>query len=280
MAYATGRRIVGDGAREPAAVRHHDARRLRECDRRRQRASAPRTNCPPHIIAIARHMGVELTIEDWERHRPRHPAAGRLPAGRPVPRRGLPPRRRRARGDEGAAGRRQAARRGDDGDRQDAAPRTCATCRTADREVIRAYDAPMKAHAGFAILSGNIFDSAVMKISVIDEEFRRRFLSEPAAERLRGQGRGVRGAGGLPRPHRGPVARHRRAYRAGHPQLRPGRLSRQRRGGEHAAAGGAAEGAASTRCRPWATGGSPAPRAAPRSSTSRRKPRSAAAWRC
>jgi dihydroxyacid dehydratase/phosphogluconate dehydratase len=48
-----------------------------------------------------------------------------------------------------------------------------------DREVIRAYDAPMKAHAGFAILSGNIFDSAVMKISVIDAEFRRRYLSEP-----------------------------------------------------------------------------------------------------
>jgi dihydroxy-acid dehydratase len=48
-----------------------------------------------------------------------------------------------------------------------------------DREVIRRYDTPMKEQAGFAILSGNIFDSAVMKISVIDKAFRNRFLSDP-----------------------------------------------------------------------------------------------------
>jgi dihydroxy-acid dehydratase len=48
-----------------------------------------------------------------------------------------------------------------------------------DREVIRRYDAPMKEQAGFAILSGNIFDSAVMKVSVIDKAFRNRFLSDP-----------------------------------------------------------------------------------------------------
>jgi dihydroxy-acid dehydratase len=48
-----------------------------------------------------------------------------------------------------------------------------------DREVIRAYDAPMKERAGFAVLSGNFFDGAVMKMSVIDPEFRQRFLSDP-----------------------------------------------------------------------------------------------------
>ena len=48
-----------------------------------------------------------------------------------------------------------------------------------DREVIRAYDQPMKKHAGFAILTGNIFDNAVLKVSVIDEAFRARYLKDP-----------------------------------------------------------------------------------------------------
>jgi dihydroxy-acid dehydratase len=48
-----------------------------------------------------------------------------------------------------------------------------------DREVIRSYGAPMLPAAGYVVLSGNLFDSAVMKISVIDQDFRRRFLSNP-----------------------------------------------------------------------------------------------------
>jgi dihydroxyacid dehydratase/phosphogluconate dehydratase len=47
--------------------------------------------------------------------------------------------------------------------------------------VIRAFAAPMKEKAGFVVLSGNLFDNAVMKVSVIDPEFRARFLSDPAA---------------------------------------------------------------------------------------------------
>ena len=69
-----------------------------------------------------------------------------------------------------------------------------------DREVIRAYGNPMMEAAGYVVLSGNLFDSAVMKISVIDKEFRDRFLSDPrASERVRGQGDRVRRAGGLSR---------------------------------------------------------------------------------
>ena len=49
-----------------------------------------------------------------------------------------------------------------------------------DREVIRAYDKPLLPAAGYVVMSGNLFDSAVMKISVIDKEFRARFLSDPA----------------------------------------------------------------------------------------------------
>ena len=48
-----------------------------------------------------------------------------------------------------------------------------------DREVIRSYASPMKEAAGYVVMSGNLFDSAVMKISVIDQDFRARFLSNP-----------------------------------------------------------------------------------------------------
>ena len=45
--------------------------------------------------------------------------------------------------------------------------------------MILPYDRPLKQHAGFKVLSGNLFDSAIMKISVISEEFRERYLSNP-----------------------------------------------------------------------------------------------------
>jgi dihydroxy-acid dehydratase len=48
-----------------------------------------------------------------------------------------------------------------------------------DREVIRSYGDPLMAAAGYVVMSGNLFDSAVMKISVIDPDFRQRFLSHP-----------------------------------------------------------------------------------------------------
>jgi dihydroxy-acid dehydratase len=46
--------------------------------------------------------------------------------------------------------------------------------------VIWPFDKPMKTDAGFIVMGGNLFDSAVMKTSVISEEFRRRYLSNPA----------------------------------------------------------------------------------------------------
>ena len=45
--------------------------------------------------------------------------------------------------------------------------------------VIRPYEKPLKPHAGFKVLHGNLFDSAIMKTSVISEEFRQRYLSDP-----------------------------------------------------------------------------------------------------
>ena len=56
-------------------------------------------------------------------------------------------------------------------------------CRDAvieDEKVIRRFDTPLKEAAGFSVLRGNLFDSAIMKLSVISPEFRERYLSDPA----------------------------------------------------------------------------------------------------
>ena len=55
----------------------------------------------------------------------------------------------------------------------------CKGTQSGDADVIFPIDAPMKAEAGFIVLRGNLFDNAIMKTSVIDEEFRDRYLSNP-----------------------------------------------------------------------------------------------------
>jgi len=54
--------------------------------------------------------------------------------------------------------------------------------RSLDPTVILPYDKPLMKNAGFLVISGNLFDSALMKTSVISEDFRRRFLSAPGSE--------------------------------------------------------------------------------------------------
>jgi dihydroxy-acid dehydratase len=56
----------------------------------------------------------------------------------------------------------------------------CRAAQIEDEEVIRFFDDPLRKDAGFLVLSGNLFDSAVMKTSVISDEFRARYLSDPA----------------------------------------------------------------------------------------------------
>ena len=53
------------------------------------------------------------------------------------------------------------------------------TAKPADGDVIKTYDKPMLGQAGFAVLSGNLFDSAIMKTSVISPEFRQKYLEKP-----------------------------------------------------------------------------------------------------
>src|SRR5271170_2823954 len=58
----------------------------------------------------------------------------------------------------------------------------CKNARTLDPEIIRPIDRPLMEQAGFLVMSGNLFDSALMKTSVISEDFRKRFLSTPGSE--------------------------------------------------------------------------------------------------
>jgi dihydroxy-acid dehydratase len=177
MAYETGRRIV---AMVRENLRPSDILTRAAFENAIAVASAigASSNCPPHIIAIARHMGVGLTIEDWQTIGADIPLlVDCQPAGR-----FLGERFHRAGGVPAVmkelleAGRLQ-------GQAMTVTGRTVAANLAAvpepDREVIRAYDRPLKEKAGFVVLSGNLFDNAVMKVSVIDPEFRRRFLSDP-----------------------------------------------------------------------------------------------------
>ena len=177
MAYATGKRIV-DMVHENLRPSDILTRSAFENAILAASAIGASTNCPPHIIAIARHMGVELKIEDWDTIGQEIPLlvdcqpAGRF-LGEAFHRAGGVPAVMKELLDAGKLR----------GQAMTVTGRTYAAnlevLEAPDREVIRAYDQPMKPHAGFAILSGNIFDNAVMKISVIDAEFRRRYLSEP-----------------------------------------------------------------------------------------------------
>ena len=240
MAYETGQRIVGMVQEN---LRPSDIMTKQAFENAVVAAAAlgASSNCPIHMVAIARHMGVEHSLDDWQRLGPDIPLLVDLqPAGR-----FLGEKFHRAGGVPAVLKELLAAGRLH-GDAMTVTGRTLAEnlrdVPDGDREVIRSYGNPLKEAAGYVVMSGNLFDSAVMKISVIDQEFRRRFLSNPErAECVRGQGDRVRRAGGLSPPHRRSRSRRGGAVGADHPQLRSGRLSGQRRGGEHAAAGIAAE---------------------------------------
>ena len=136
------------------------------------------TNAPIHLNALARHIGVELSIDDWQAFGLDIPLLVNLqPAGEYL---------------------------GEDYYRAGGVPAVVAelmrkglinestltvngrslgdNCRGAsieDAAVIRSFDAPLVSNAGFTVLRGNLFDSAIMKTSVISEEFRARYLANP-----------------------------------------------------------------------------------------------------
>ncbi len=136
------------------------------------------TNAPIHLNAIAAHIGVELTCDDWERVGYDIPLLVNMqPAGEY-----LGEEYHRA-GGVPAVVAELIARGKIDGDAITVNGRSlienCKGKFSDDRKVIKTYDAPMKAQSGFLNFKGNLFDSAIMKTSVITDEFRRRYLSNP-----------------------------------------------------------------------------------------------------
>ncbi|HVJ42622.1 MAG TPA: IlvD/Edd family dehydratase [Dongiaceae bacterium] len=177
IAYETGKRIVEMVAEDlkPSDILTRDAfiNTIRV-----NSAIGGSTNAPIHVNAIARHVGVELTIDDWQTYGHDIPLLVNLqPAGEYL---------------------------GEDYFRAGGVPAVVAqlmkqglikenaltangrsigdNCRDATIEnpaVIKTFDQPIKKQAGFVVLKGNLFDSAIMKTSVISEEFRKRYLSDP-----------------------------------------------------------------------------------------------------
>ena len=137
------------------------------------------TNAPIHLNAIARHIGVELTLEDWETQGADVPLIVNLqPAGAYLAEDFY-----RAGGVPAVMG--QLLRAGlIEGEALTANGQTVAAnigeADTQDVDVIRTLDAPLKPAAGLTVLRGNLFDNAVMKLSVISPEFRERYLSNTA----------------------------------------------------------------------------------------------------
>ena len=136
------------------------------------------TNAPIHLNAIARHIGVELDNDDWEKVGYEIPLIVNLqPAGEY-----LGEEYHRAGGvpavvaeliTKGKIGKTAITVNGK------TLFENCDGKLAWDRDVIKTYDAPMKRSAGFLNFKGNLFDSAIMKASVISEEFRQRYLSNP-----------------------------------------------------------------------------------------------------
>ncbi len=180
MAYRTGMRIV-DLVREdvrPSAILTREAFENAIVVASALGAS---TNCPPHLIAIARHIGVDLTLEDWQRFGAQVPLlVNCMPAGEYLGegfhRAGGVPAVLRALTEAGLLR----------GSCNTVAGKTideiAAAAPAADADVIRTHDAPLKAGAGFIVLTGNFFESAIIKMSVVGEAFRKTYLSEPGGE--------------------------------------------------------------------------------------------------
>jgi dihydroxy-acid dehydratase len=182
MAYETGRRIVGMAYEDlrPSAILTRDA----FLDAIVVNAAiGGSTNAQPHIMAMARHAGVELQSEDWMKYGYDVPLLLNMqPAGKY-----LGERFHRAGGvpaimwELQQAGKLRA-------ERITASGKTMAENlqgrASNDREMIYPFAAPLRERAGFLVLKGNLFDFAIMKTSVISDTFRERYLSTPGQENI------------------------------------------------------------------------------------------------
>lgn len=178
MAYATGRRVVEmvweDLKPSDILTRAAFENAIIVCA-----AIGGSTNAPVHINAIAAHAGVPIEMADWQTHGHEVPQIVNCqPVGEYLSEEfhkagGVP-----AVIHELLAG----------GYLSGAAPtvtgktlaENCANRKTCDPRVIKPVTGPVAPKAGFMVLSGNMFESALMKISAISDDFRQRYLSDPA----------------------------------------------------------------------------------------------------
>jgi dihydroxy-acid dehydratase len=177
MAYLTGKRIV--------EMVHEDLRPSQILTRAAfenaivvNSAIGGSTNAPIHLNAIAAHIGVELNNDDWEKHGYDIPLLVNMqPAGEY-----LGEEYYRAGGVPAVIAELISKGKIDKAHLTVNGKTLFENCKgqtTWDRAVIKAYDEPMRTKAGFLNFKGNLFDSAIMKASVISEEFRKRYLSNP-----------------------------------------------------------------------------------------------------
>ncbi len=178
MSYLTGKRIVDMVWEDlrPSAIMTKDAfvNAIRV-----NSAIGGSTNAPIHLGAVARHVGVSLDVKEWQDYGLDIPLlvnlqpageylgedyhhAGGVPAvvsqliGKGLIREGAMTVNGKTIGEN------------------------CRGVAIEDENVIRPFDRPLKEKAGFVVFSGNLFDSAVMKVSVVSPEFRERYLSNPS----------------------------------------------------------------------------------------------------
>ena len=179
IAYETGRRIV--------AMAYEDLRPSKILTRpaflnaiAAIAALGGSTNAQPHLVAMARHAGVEITPSDWMEYGRNIPLiVNMMPSGKY-----LGERFHRAGGVPAVLC--ELLRAG----RIDGSPLTVTGATVAeniagreavDREVIKRYEEPLQKDAGFLVLTGNLFDFAIMKTSVISPDFHRRYLAKSNA---------------------------------------------------------------------------------------------------
>lgn len=178
MAYETGRRIV-DMVWEDMRPGDIMTREAFENTIVINSAIGGSTNAPIHLNGIARHLGVPLDNDDWQAVGHKIPLLVNMqPAGEY-----LGEDYQHAGGVPAVIGELIAADLLPHPDAMTVNGKTmrenCGDVRSADTKVIRAASDPMKQHAGFINLKGNLFDSAIMKTSVISDKFRTRYLSNP-----------------------------------------------------------------------------------------------------
>jgi dihydroxy-acid dehydratase len=177
MAYLTGRRIV-EMVHEDLKPSDILTREAFENAIVVNSAIGGSTNAPIHVGAIARHMGVPLDIRDWQAIGHTVPLIVDLqPAGR-----FLGEEFHRAGGVPAVVHELMAHGLVHEDALTVNGRSIGSNCRDAaatDAEVIRRFEDALVEDAGFLVLGGNLFDSAVMKTSVISPEFRKRYLSDP-----------------------------------------------------------------------------------------------------